>query len=132
MYGARTYIIHAFNKMDDVPPEWVLAFEKQCGKPVSPHWFYHHLRNIYQYCLFFGGIVLGVTFDSLVLGGTIIYYNKTNEENYPLKGIIRWLIICLQFFALQWIWQFFFVKTMTNLWLRKFWLLLSAFVFFSI
>jgi len=44
MYGSRTYIIHAFNKMDDVPPEWVLAFEKQCGKPVAPHWFYYHLR----------------------------------------------------------------------------------------
>jgi len=88
MYGSRTFIINAFNKMDDVPPEWVLAFEKQCGKPASPHWFYFHLRNIYQYSLFFGGIVLGVTFDSLVLGGTIVLYNKTNEEEYPIKGIV--------------------------------------------
>lgn len=100
MYGARTYIISAFNKMDDVPPEWVLAFEKQCGKPTSPHWFYFHLRMIYQYSLFFIGIALGVTFDSLVLGGTIIFFNKTSEENYPLKGILRWLIICAEFLIL--------------------------------
>lgn len=104
MYGSRTYILNAFNKMDDVPPEWVLAFEKQCGKPVPPHWFYHHLRNIYQYCLFFGGIVLGVTFDSLFLGGTIVYYNKTSEEHYPVKGIVRWLIVALQFYLLQFAW----------------------------
>ena len=53
-------------------------------------------------------MILGVTFDSLVLGGTIIFYNKTSEENFPLKGILRWLIICIEFFALQYAWQFFF------------------------
>jgi heme A synthase len=44
MYGARTYIIYEFNRMEDVPPEWVQAFEQQCGKPMVPHWFYYHLR----------------------------------------------------------------------------------------
>jgi len=29
-------------------------------------------------------------------------------------------------------WQYFFIKTMTNLWLRKFWLLISGFLIFSI
>jgi len=77
-------------------------------------------------------MILGVTFDSLVLGGTIIFYNKTSEENFPLKGILRWLIICIEFFALQYAWQFFFLKTLTNLWLRKLWLLFASLVFFSV
>jgi len=104
MYGSKEYITHAFNKMDDVPPEWVLAFERQCGKPSTPHWYYFHLRSIYTFCLFFGGIILGVTFDSLLLGGTIVSYNKTIGEEYPLKGIARWILAVLVFYAFMFGW----------------------------
>lgn len=80
-YLCRWYTIREFNIMDDVPPEWVLEYERECGRVQHPAWFYLHLQNIYRYLLFFLGTSLGVVFDSLVLGGTIVTYNKTHETD---------------------------------------------------
>lgn len=132
MYGSRAYIIKAFNDLDDVPPEWVLAFEKQCGKARHPHWFYLHLRNIYGLGLLFGGIILGVTVDSLLLGGTIIASTKTNEDNWPLLGVVRWIILGIFWFGIGWLWEYFIPGSMRNLWIKKLWMCICAFLIFSV
>jgi len=132
MLGSRAYIIKAFNDLDDVPPEWVLAFEKQCGKARHPHWFYLHLRNIYGLGLFFGGIVLGVTFDSLFLGGTIVQHNKTTEDNWPLYGVVRWIILSIFWYGSYWLWEYLVPGSMSNLWIKKLWMCLCAFFIFTV
>lgn len=83
------------------------------------------------------GSVLGVVFDSLLLGGTIINYNKTNMadedgRNFPLKGFLRWAIVVLQFFIIKLAWEYFVPGSMRNLWINKLWMFLVPFVFFSV
>lgn len=67
-----------------------------------------------------------------MLGGTIVFYNKTSDENFNLKGALRWVICIAEFYALKYAWEFFFPKVMSNLWIRKLWILMFAFILFSV
>ncbi len=102
-----------------------------------PAFYYLHLKNTYGYMLLFFGTILGVTFDSLVLGGTMINYNKTNEIveeqfNFPLKGFLRWGITVLQCYIIKFAWTYFFPGSMRNLWVSEIWYLIVPFLFFSV
>lgn len=137
MLWAHYWVIAEFNKAKDVPPEWVLIYEQKCGKVKHPTFYYLHLKNTYAYMLLFLGCILGVTFDSLVLGGTMINYNKTNEIteeqfNFPIKGFLRWGITVLQCILIKTVWQYFFPGSMRNLWVSELWWCFVPFLFYSV
>ena len=49
-----------------------------------------------------------------------------------MKGIMRWMVIGLQFYGLQWLWEKFMPATSHNLWLEKIWIAIIAFLMFSV
>ena len=82
------------------------------------------------------GVTLGVTVDSLFLGGTIVDFNKTLEVEagalFPVKGVMRWMIAGLQFYGLAGLWEWLLPGSIHNLWIEKVWMAIITFMIFSV
>ena len=137
IFGSKGIVEYYFNQMGDIPPKWIEEYLHECDKLVHPSFFYLHLHTIYTYAFLLLGCVLGVTADSVFMDGTIIDYNKTLEMEkgnsiIPFKGIFRWAIVALQFYILKAFSNYLIPGTLTNLWLSNIWMLVMAFLLFSI
>jgi len=133
-FFAHYWVIHMFNKAEDVPPDWVLEYENQCGRVKHPAFYYLHLQRIYNYLFFFVGVVLGVTIDSLLLGGTIVNYNIHNEMDMSIKGLRglgRWLIAIGIWYLCQFLFGALFPFSMRNLWKSELWIMIAPMMPFS-
>jgi len=87
-----------------VNPGWKSEHYDQCGLLTFPSFFDKEMLYAYNFAYLFFGIALGLTFDSIVLGGTRVDYNQVreSEDRKPfIAFIIRflvtivWVLLCL-------------------------------------
>ena len=79
IFISKWYCERQFDLMQEIPPQWVEEYQRECDQSIHPSWFYLHLSRIYMFAFLWLGCTLGVLADSMFLGGTIVDYNKTLE-----------------------------------------------------
>lgn len=97
-------IYHYLVKDFYVNPKWQAQHFKNCGELPAISFFDKELTFVYQFLFLSLGVQLGITIDSILLGGTKVDYNqlRKSEDRNPLVGFIvrliitvAWVLLCL-------------------------------------
>ena len=87
-----------------VNPKWKSEFLDDCGFLAFPSFFDKEMSMVYNFLYLDLGVVIGLVFDSLILGGTRTDYNqlRASEERNSLVGFIfrfvitiGWVLLCV-------------------------------------
>ena len=86
-----------------VNPEWIEEHKKQCGSLKFPSFFDKEMLYIYRFIYLDLGLAIGITLDSLLLGGTRVDFNhpRKSDNSLPIVAfLIRfvltlgWVVLC--------------------------------------
>ena len=101
-------ILYYFQIQDfTVNPNWKSEHFDECGILPFPAFFDKEMSLTYNFLYLDLGIVVGLAFDSLVLGGTRTDFNqlRTSEERSPILGFVFRFLITVGWILLN-LWGF--------------------------
>jgi hypothetical protein len=100
--GIRIYYYY-MTKGFTVNPKWKSNHLDDCGHLGFPSFFDKELFFAYKFVYLAIGVMVGIGFDSLVLGGTRVDYNqlRTSEDRNPTVGFILRLVITIAWVLLS-------------------------------
>ena len=101
-------VLYYFQIQDfTVNPRWKSEHFDECGILAFPSFFDKEMWFIYNFLYLDLGILVGIVFDSLILGGTRTDYNqlRKSEDRSPIVGFVFMFLITLAWILLT-LWGF--------------------------